>query len=80
MLCIYMTTGWRNPAPDYEKVTAVLADAGFTREEKSSKSSYVTAGYLAYEIEDGSNMVYYHRIGNGSVAAGRIYLYKVKKD
>lgn len=74
------TTDWKEPAPDYEKVTARLTDSGFTRDEKSGKSSYVTAGYLAYGIEDGSNLIYYQRIGNGSVAAERIYLYKVKKD
>lgn len=85
IIAVFMTGGsiklsdWKEPSPDYEKVTARLTDSGFTRDEKSGKSSYVTAGYLAYIIEDGSNLIYYQRIGNGSVAAERIYLYKVSK-
>lgn len=76
----YVLQFWEKPAPKYETVTATLTESGFTREERTGKHSTATAGYLAYEIQDGSGMIYYHRIVNGSVSATRIVLYKVAKE
>lgn len=76
----FLASGIKEPERSYEMVTAKLTDSGFTRDEKTGKHSYATAGYLAYAIEDGSNLIYYQRIGDGSVIAERIYLYKVKKE
>ena len=79
-LASYGLQFWEKPVPKYETVTATLTESGFTREERTGKHSTATAGYLAYEIQDGSGMIYYHRIGNGSVSSTRIVLYKVAKD
>lgn len=75
----YCMQFWTTPVPKYETVTATLTDAGFSREERSGKNSKFVAGYLAYEIQDGSGLIYYYRIVGGSVVSKTITLYKVAK-
>lgn len=79
--CLFIfEKNFRDPLPDFTQVTATRIGSGdFGREETSGKYPTTLAGYLAYRINDGSNMTYFVRVYNGTVIADEILLFKVAK-
>lgn len=78
-LIAYWGINHHHPIPEYTTVTATRTDGEFSRQEKSGKHSTTVAGYIPYLIQDGSDLIYYHKITGGSVISENIVLYKVKK-
>ena len=77
---LFFEKNFRDPVPEFTQVTATRIGSGdFSREETSGRYSTTLAGYLAYRINDGSNLTFFVRVYNGTVIADEILLYKVAK-